>query len=60
MTFESEMMAWLLLLVFVWAIICCIWEELENRNLLDDYYDSFEYQRSLFADSLEEEKSSAI
>lgn len=46
-SFESEMMCWLLLLVFVWAIICCIWEELENRNLLDDYYDSFEYKRTL-------------
>ncbi len=53
MTFESEMMCWLLLLVFVWAIICCIWEELENRNPLDDYYDSFEYQRSRFSEGKE-------
>ena len=54
-SFECEMMAWLLLLIFVWALICCIWEELENRNLINEYHNSFEYQRSLFADSLEEE-----
>ena len=52
-TFECEMMVWLLLLVFVWAIICCIWEELENGNPLDDYYDSFEYQRSRFSEGKE-------
>ena len=53
--FESEMMCWVLLLVFVWAVMCCIWEELENKNPLDEYHSSFEYQRTLAAENLEEE-----
>lgn len=47
MTFECEMMCWLMLIIFVWAMACCIWEDLENRNPLDNYYDSFEYKRTL-------------
>ena len=55
MTFESEMMAWLLLLIFVWALICCIWEDFENRNLINEYHNSFEYQRNFYKESMEEE-----
>lgn len=47
MTFECEMMCWLMLILVVWAVMCCIWEELENKTPLDEYYNSFEYKRTL-------------
>ena len=56
MTFECEMMCWLMLMIVVWAVICCICEDFENKKLLDDYCSSFEHKRNLSAeDSLEEE-----
>lgn len=55
MTVESEMMCWFMLILVVWAVMCCIWEDLENRNPLDEYHSSFEYQRTLAAENLEEE-----
>jgi len=54
MTFECEMMCWLMLMIVLWAVMCLICEDFENKKLLDDYFSSFEHMRIL-SDSLEEE-----
>ena len=51
MTFECEMMCWLMLMIVLWAVMCLICEDFENKKLLDNYYDSFEYQRTIAAES---------